>query len=520
MDAARAALTVTRAAAPALIAAAAAVGAAGWTEWQAAAVTSRGFPLDDAWIHLQFARHVALGQGLAFNDGITSSGSTAPLWSALLAIPFLLGVDPVAGTKVAGAFFVCVAAAASACLAVEATGRQWPGLVAGLSVGLSSRFAWAALSGMEVPLYAALSTLSLLAYLRALRGAPSLWWGVLAGLSGCARPETFVTGLVLAAHWLWRGAVTHAGTRPRWWWAGPAAFLAGGLGFVLVNYLTGGAPLPATFYAKTGVEAAVAPSLAAAALASARSALDFANTLLLWTSGQSSFLFLTFLPGVLLLCGLRTGASKTGHGVIVAVFFLTPIAKGLVAPVPPLLTHDGRYIAHLLAIYFVITACGLAAIASWVRARWVVALIAVVAIARICSQMALQAPVFAAHVRNINHVQVAAAAWLARHTSPDARVAANDIGAIGFLSRRFIIDTEGLVTPGAADARRRRQLDVFLAEARPDVVVIYPEWYPYLSTRTDLLQEVARVSAPRVIAGGESLVIYKTAWTRPGRLNY
>lgn len=174
MDAARAALTVTRAAAPALIAAAAAVGAAGWTEWQAAAVTSRGFPLDDAWIHLQFARHVAVGQGLAFNDGITSSGSTAPLWSALLAIPFLLGVDPVAATKVAGAFFVCVAAAASACLAVEATGRQWPGLVAGLSVRLSSRFAWAALSGMEVPLYAALSTLSLLAYLRALRGAPSL----------------------------------------------------------------------------------------------------------------------------------------------------------------------------------------------------------------------------------------------------------------------------------------------------------------------------------------------------------
>lgn len=198
--------------------------------------------------------------------------------------------------------------------------------------------------------------------------------------------------------------------------------------------------------------------------------------------------------------------------------FLTPIANGLVAPVPagPI---TGRYIAHLLAVYFVITACWLAAIASWVRARWVVALLAVVAIARICSQMALHAPMFAAHVRDINHVQVAAAAWLARHTWPDARLAANDIGPSAFSAgvssstrRARGTGRRGCPTPPAA----RR----VLAEPRPDVVVIYPEWYPHLSTRTDLLQKVARVSAPRVIAGGESLAIYKIAWTRPGRLNY
>lgn len=87
------------------------------------------------------------------------------------------------------------------------------------------------------------------------------------------------------------------------------------MGFVLVNYLTGGAPLRATFYARTGVQSAVTPRLS-----SARSALGFANTLLLWTWGQSSFLSLTFLPCVLLLCGLWKGASTTGHGVMVAVY--------------------------------------------------------------------------------------------------------------------------------------------------------------------------------------------------------
>ena len=32
------------------------------------------------------------------------------------------------------------------------------------------------------------------------------------------------------------------------------------------------------------------------------------------------------------------------------------------------------------------------------------------------------------------------------------------------------------------------------------------------------LTEVARLSAKMVIAGGETLVVYRTPWTRPGRL--
>ena len=40
-----------------------------------------GVPLDDAWIHFQFARNLARGDGLSFNPGEPTSGSTAPLWS-------------------------------------------------------------------------------------------------------------------------------------------------------------------------------------------------------------------------------------------------------------------------------------------------------------------------------------------------------------------------------------------------------------------------------------------------------
>src|SRR5436309_8543899 len=44
-----------------------------------------GFPLDDSWIHLHFARNIAEGAGFSFNPGSPIAGSTAPLWTLLLA---------------------------------------------------------------------------------------------------------------------------------------------------------------------------------------------------------------------------------------------------------------------------------------------------------------------------------------------------------------------------------------------------------------------------------------------------
>ena len=46
----------------------------------------RGFPLDDAYIHLVYARNLAAGHGFAFNVGEPSIGTTSPLWTLLLAL--------------------------------------------------------------------------------------------------------------------------------------------------------------------------------------------------------------------------------------------------------------------------------------------------------------------------------------------------------------------------------------------------------------------------------------------------
>src|SRR5262249_38944988 len=48
------------------------------------------FPLDDSWIHFHFARNLAEGHGFAYNPGVLVAGSTAPLWTLVLAGGFVL----------------------------------------------------------------------------------------------------------------------------------------------------------------------------------------------------------------------------------------------------------------------------------------------------------------------------------------------------------------------------------------------------------------------------------------------
>src|SRR5512138_908858 len=53
-----------------------------------------GFPLDDTWIHLTYARNLAEHGQWAFRLGERSAGSTAPLWTFLLGIGYLLKLAP------------------------------------------------------------------------------------------------------------------------------------------------------------------------------------------------------------------------------------------------------------------------------------------------------------------------------------------------------------------------------------------------------------------------------------------
>jgi arabinofuranosyltransferase len=505
----------------AVVVAAAVLAACWWFTGAELGATFWGFPLDDAWIHLQFARNIASGQGFSYNPGIPVGGSTAPLWTVVLAIPARLGLDPVAGAKGLGIVLTLAAALVAGRLAEWLTTSRAAGFFTALALALSPRLIWGALSGMEVSLYSFLGIWAVLSYLRALdTGAP--WWGLLAGLAGATRPEVFVLFPILAADWTLRAARRQLVSTSAIRWAAPLLLFAiPAAAFVALNLYTSGHPLPLTFYAKSYGMGTV-PSLMEGRWHDAwvdawRYPQQFFYLLLTWTETEYPDLGLGALVGAAALTGVfGDRPQRRGAYLLVVILVAAPIIKALGAPQPPLLVHEGRYLFHLLILFLVVAVAGLMELHTRLKWKAIVPLYCLVSLIRLGGALSYEAPRYASKVKNINDLEVATAHWIQRETGEDARIATNDIGAIAFFSKRFIIDTEGLVTPEAIHPKRMRRFVPFLESQRPDLLVIFPEWYPEIAARTDLFHEIYRVHAHQDSAGAPHLVIYRTPWTRTG----
>jgi hypothetical protein len=147
-----------------------------------------GFPLDDAWIHQTYARNLALRGEWSFLPGRPSGGSTAPLWSALLAVGFWLKLGPFTWTY----FLGTVALWRLAVLGEEAVRKLVPSYHPrfpwiGAALALEWHLVWAAASGMETILYALLVTATLVLVISGSQNYFRL--GLLIGLSIWVRPD-------------------------------------------------------------------------------------------------------------------------------------------------------------------------------------------------------------------------------------------------------------------------------------------------------------------------------------------
>jgi hypothetical protein len=68
--------------------------------------------------------------------------------------------------------------------------------------------------------------------------------------------------------------------------------------------------------------------------------------------------------------------------------------------------------------------------------------------------------------------------WIARRTYANAKVAAVEIGYLGFYSQREIVDIHGLLHPEAYDAIRNERSDWWLFDRTPEVVVVHDLQWP------------------------------------------
>src|SRR5574341_830476 len=102
-----------------------------------------GFPLDDAWIHQTYARNLAERGEWAFLPGKASAASTAPLYSALLAIGYLIGLAPFIWAHFLGVLALAWAGIMAAQIAEQFfPERRYAGIGSGLAVVLAWHMIW------------------------------------------------------------------------------------------------------------------------------------------------------------------------------------------------------------------------------------------------------------------------------------------------------------------------------------------------------------------------------------------
>jgi arabinofuranosyltransferase len=451
-----------------------------------------GLPLDDAWIHLHFARNLAEGAGFAYNPGVPVAGSTAPLWTLVLGAGAFVAGPTLVMAKIVGV--VCLLTAAwltrRAALAWGATPPM--ALAAGVALAWTGGLAWGALSGMEVTLAAALVAGALLAHARDSTTGTAL----LAGLAVLARPEAAILAPALAL------ARPIGARRLAVFGLVVAAVVSPAVAF---NLATLGTPLPATAVAK--IEGGLLGWLGGMPEPAARTWLwrpaRFVGEWVGW--------LVTTHPALAALVPVALGVAAARQGRALAVagaaLLAHPVAMALLAPYRGPGFQEGRYSIHLLPLAMVLLAVAAGTLGARPRRLAAVAYLAVALLT-----LPAAAERYAWAVQNINAMQVHLGRWVEARLPAEARLALNDIGAIAFFSRRPVIDLMGLVTPEIVPFRREGEAGVirYVAATCPDYVIIFPDWFPRLAARDDLLEPLHRVRLDRPeVSGGPEMVVYR-----------
>ncbi len=464
-----------------------------------ALTSGSGFPLDDAWIHQTYARNFGELGEWSFVAGQPSAGSTAPLWSAWLAVGYWLGrllhfsLAPYAWTFLTGWLLLAgVGLGGGWFMQALLPGRVWiPRLAAALLI-LEWHLVWAAGSGMET-LVSALTALWVLGSL-ANRNPHWLRLGLVIGLNVWVRPDG-VTLLGPALLVLW---IVEPDLRARLRAGGRllAGFLCTFAPYLIFNYVLAGSWWPNTFYAKQAEYAAH-------------------QTFSIWQRYLSQLALPLVGVGVMLLPGFlgllwQAFRQRRWPVLAAAAWFLGYLLMYAVRL--PVTYQHGRYIIPAMPVFFIL---GLAGLGSWLRIDEASAWLRVfgrgwaLAAALVLTGFWLQgALAYTRDVAVIETEMVAVAKWVNENTPAGALIAAHDIGALGYFARRPLLDLAGLVSPEVIPfIRDETRLARYLDARDAGYLVTFPGWYPELVDGRELLYSSGGSYSPAL--GGENMNVYR-----------
>ncbi|WP_438008426.1 hypothetical protein WME89_06800 [Sorangium sp. So ce321] len=530
-------------------------------------------PLDDAFIHMQYARRLAEGSFFSFvaGDGY-STGATSLLWPVLLAPFYALGLRDLSlvyAIWALGLVFHAALAVETARLARPLVGPAAAAGAGAMCAGFAA-FAWFAWSGMETVAFAWILTRTARLAASLCEPAPPEPAGdsaepvpdgiapaaapppaasiaiaralALAGfVAPLLRPEgalaSLLAALALAAS-APRPAPLQAPSPARPWprlRAAASRLLAGRklavaplLGPLVVpalNQLLAGHATSSTTAVKwlIGNPTYDGPTLRAAILENIRLLVtDVVN------GGQWTAVFLPEGSAAVIALGavaLVVAAHRRGRPVHAAV--VAALALGTLLPCTYLsfLWNRVRYVWPFAPAWIVMAACLARELGDAARRlrrpiHHVTPLVAGAFAGALSARIPWAVHDLANSARAIDRQQVWLGRWAALHLPEDARIGVNDTGALAYFSGRRTFDIVGLTTEGearywvAGAGSRFEHYEKLPPERRPTHFIVYPHWMacpPVLGR--ELIDATVEDQA---ILGGATMVAYEARWSLLG----
>lgn len=449
-------------------------------------------PLDDTYIHFQYARQLAAGQYAVYNPGLPpTSGATSFVYPFVLALGVWLGFSDLW----LGLWALIVGAIAHALAAfwidriVNTLGA--PGWFSGalaLSYAVCGLPQWHAFSGMETALITAAVLGTLDALIRRQRGCAL----IAAALCALLRPEAAViaagtTLLQFSRAWLDGQRRLHPLLLP-----------------LLPTFAVGVQPLvnglvTGTFVASGSSAKSVfgmVPFDAGAAIARViaqfgRMAVELFATPNSAGMAVFSALLIAAPVGWIALLARR---STRGVALTTGLWWLGGLL--LIATLDTAFWHFKRYQIPFFALTVVLAGMGVSQIGTrWPRVNAAGRALYLLVIGGAALVSAVE--FVRDHALNVGYVHdqpYQMARFLADDTDPEVVVAVHDVGMMRYIGERTTFDLVGLTTPGAAESWRSGPGAVgeLIERVRPDLIAAYGEGHGtglgYLAA-TDLYAE-------------------------------
>jgi hypothetical protein len=423
-----------------------------------------GFPLDDTWIHLTYARNFAEHGEWAFRLGERSAGSTSPLWTVLLSLGYLLHLAPYVWTFFLGWVVLSVLG-----ISAEAVSRRlvstytasvpWVGIFFVLAWHLT----WSAVSGMETLLHGLIAFLVLSALLVGTRRYLAL--GLLAGLSVWVRPD----GLTLLGPIFFTAALAESSWSSRGSAFGRILIGFGAifLPYLLFNLALSGNPMPNTFYAKQ------------AEFEEFWLAKPIIDRFIAYLLPVIASPFLVLVPGVYIM--LTKWIRARNWGALAGVFWFVGYVTIYFTRLPAY--QHARYVIPALPILYLWGMLGFLEYVTSPKATARIIFLWQALIITLALLFALTAARQNAYdVYWIESEMVETAEWVKVNVPDDALLAVHDIGALGYHVPNPIIDLAGLITPDVVPfIRDELRLRSYLVETSSDYLIVFVPDYPNLT---------------------------------------